>query len=303
MLNLEEMTNIISVHDRVYAVKMIGVLEQCGYIIKAENGMFSVCRYTYHQNPELRSSQEDVNNIQRIPFATLQEPPKAGQMTYAVAPVTLCERTDDLSATLRDQISQSQEKINGKTVKTSKKVKKSEKNSKKSTFLDDSSLDEELLASIKNASACAPAISANAEIVHVGVEKGILVKNNTKESRANEYWAIYELYAECYANYMNGASPPRWSNREFGACRSLIHRYGAEQLKLIIVRYFKFKPKNSIRDGFPFSLGYSSIAFLAGEIDADIKNPGRIIEHRNTRRELDRELKVREMAEWAHRRG
>jgi len=271
LLTTKEMSCILKIQDNDYAVKLISALKDCGYITEEEGG-FRIVRHTSHQN--LPPSDPTPN-----PVTTDEHETTSNRMTYAYAPVTLCERTDAHSASLRDQYEQSQEKSKSKSEKKLKNIEKTAEIVKKDHFLAQKSLDEILLASLPDDCTIVPSISVTS--TEIPSKRGV-----------NLYYCIYEYYAERYADVMNGAEPSKWTKRDFGACKALLDKYGEDRVKQIIDRYFKFKPRYSIKDGYPFSSGYSSVAFLAGEIDADIKNPGRLLQQKSGQKIIENEMAI-----------
>lgn len=294
LLTFQEIVSILNVSDNDCAVKLVSTLEGCGYIKRASETAYEVVRHTSHQNSPLRLRYEDVGSHNRIHSAPLHEILDKSKMETGDSPFLALakKRSTQLSGIWnphptvggrgdKDGVTCCQEEIKDKTAKKQKKVQISAKNTENSIILREKTLDEFLMESIPDASAIAPAISAHAEIVPV-------------KKKVSPHYELYEYYAERYAEVMKGERPSKWSTREYGSCRTLLCRYGMTRVKEIIDRYFKFRPKNAIRDGYPFSAGYSSITFLAGEIDADIKNPERLLEQRSIRKDIDRELKLRD---------
>ena len=118
-----------------------------------------------------------------------------------------------------------------------------------------------------------------------------IAENNLKK--------VFEHYSVRYSENMNGEKPPKWNKIDLGACKLILQEFGIDRVLDIIDNYFIYKPNNSIRDGYPFSNGYSSVCFLSGEIDADIKNPRRLFAASISRKEIDKVIKIDKMVSLA----
>lgn len=87
-----------------------------------------------------------------------------------------------------------------------------------------------------------------------------IAENNLKK--------VFEHYSVRYSENMNGEKPPKWNKIDLGACKLILQEFGIDRVLDIIDNYFIYKPNNSIRDGYPFNGGYSSVCFLSAEIDS-----------------------------------
>lgn len=268
-LKKNELMDAVGITEAEYFERLIECLASCSVLKIDSNDNCELSRYTYHQNHGVGSYIDNVDTHHRIPCA--------------VAPVRLFEPPDALVTSFRDQKTQSQDEINGKTENNTKKRKKSDKNSKKTTKNDELSLDDFLMESVRE-----ELKGRQIEIIEPPAERA-----------KNEYWKVFEHYSIRYSENMNGEGPPKWNKRDFGACKVILQKFGIDRVLEIIDRYFTYKPNNSIRDGYPFSNGYSSVCFLSGEIDADIKNPRRLFAASISRKEIDKVIKIDKMVSLA----